>query len=140
MPGESETLLNIRTMRHIKTGTDIARNGGIMTAGKLYRPEKPFAQLEVADDRRITALLHKEKLRAQAFRASTDKARQGLLNARGRLATVINKNRALTAIRKQLQQEESIGRQGGAQSAAAPPLLGGQPRKSSNFRTTDIRY
>jgi hypothetical protein len=100
---QSEALRHIRTMRQVKTNFDL-RNQRVKTTNSLSRTEGEAAHLCSLNDPQIGRILSKERQRSAAMEASVNKSRQRLLRARDRLAATINKNRALTELRYELQQ------------------------------------
>ncbi len=106
----SEALRNIRTMRQIKTSLDLAKNQRVKTTSSLSRTEEEAAHLLSLTDRQVEQTLAKERKRFAAMEITVDKSRQRLLRARDKLATTINKNRALTELRHELQQSRLEGR------------------------------
>ena len=100
----SEALRNFRTMRQVKTSLDLAKNQRVKTTNSLSRTEEEAAYLLSLTDRRAGQILAKETKRFAAMEASVDKSRGRLLKAREKLAATINKNRALTELRYQLQR------------------------------------
>jgi len=101
---ESETLRNIRTMRHIKTSLDVAREWKVRTTNSLSKTKEEIERLGSIEHPRLNQLLTKEKKRFADFDASVKKSKQRILQSRERLAGIINKNHALTRLRHQLQQ------------------------------------
>jgi len=107
---QSEALRNIRTMRQVKTSLDLAKNQRVKTTNSLSRTEGEAAHLLSLTDRQVEQTLAKERKRFAAMEASIDKSRQRLLKAREKLAATINKNRALTELRHELQQSRLEGK------------------------------
>jgi hypothetical protein len=103
----SEALRNVRTMRQVKTSLDIARHQKPRTTSSLFRTGEEAAHLQSLTDGQVGQILSKENKRFAAMAASIDKSRQRLLRAREKLATTINKNRALNQLRHELQQARS---------------------------------
>ncbi|OGO23530.1 MAG: hypothetical protein A2Z28_05360 [Chloroflexi bacterium RBG_16_51_9] len=106
----SEALRNIKTMRQIKTGHDLARSRRVRTTNSLSRTEEEAAHLLSLADRRTGQILAKEAKRFAAMEASIDKSRGRVLKAREKLAMTINRNRALTELRYELQRERWEGK------------------------------
>ena len=106
----SEALRNIRTMRQVKTSLDLAKNQRVKTTNSLSRTEEEAAHLLSLSDPRVGQILEAERKRFAAHEAAVDKSRQRLLRAREKLAATINKNRALTELRHELQQSRLEGR------------------------------
>jgi hypothetical protein len=102
---QSEALRNIRTMRQIKTGHDLARNRRVRTTNSLSRTEAETARLLSLADRQAAQILAKEIKRFAAMEASIDKSRGRVLKAREKLAMTVNRNRALTELRYELQKD-----------------------------------
>jgi len=100
----SETLRNIRTMRQVKTSLDLARSQKPKTTNSLSKTKDEVEYLLSLTDRRAGQILAKERKRFAAQEAAADKSRQRVLRSRERLAMTINKNRALTKLRHELQR------------------------------------
>jgi hypothetical protein len=107
---QSEALRNVRTMRQVKSSLDIARHQKSRTTNSLSRTEEEAAHLLSLSDPQAGQILAKERRRSAAMEASVDKSRQRLLRARDKLAATINKNRALTELRHELQQARFEGK------------------------------
>jgi len=101
---QSEALRNIKTMRQVKTGHDLATGRRVRTTNSLSKPEEETARLLTLNDRRAEQVLAKEAQRFAAMEASFDKSRGRVLQAREKLAATINRNRALTELRNELQR------------------------------------
>lgn len=101
---KSEALRNIRTMRQVKTSVDVARKQRLRTTNSLSKMEGEVKYLESLTDPRLEQVLQKERKRSAAREAAVNKSRQRLLRSRERLAATINKNRALTELRHELQR------------------------------------
>jgi hypothetical protein len=101
---QSEALRNIKTMRQIKTGHDLARSRRTRTTNSLSRTKEEAAHLLSLTDRRVEQILARETKRFAAMDASIEKSRGRVLRAREKLAATINRNRALTELRYELQR------------------------------------
>jgi hypothetical protein len=101
---KSEALRNIRTMSQVKTSLDVARSQRPRTVNSLSKTSGEIEYLESLTDRRLEQVMGKERRRFAAQEASINKSRQRVLIAREKLAMTINKNRALTELRRELQQ------------------------------------
>jgi hypothetical protein len=104
---ESETLRHIRTMRQIKTSLDVAGHQKIKTTNSLYKQPEEIERLASAglNDGQTALVLAGEKARAAKFEASAERSRGKLLKSREKMARLIARNRALTELRHQIQQE-----------------------------------
>jgi hypothetical protein len=100
----SETLRNIRTMRQVKTSLELARNQKPRTTNSLSKTKDEEEYLLSLTDRRVGQILAKERKSFATQEAAIDKSRQRVLRSRERLAMTINKNRALTELRYELQR------------------------------------
>jgi hypothetical protein len=107
---ESEALRNLRTMRQIRTGTDLARDQKLRATNSLSKTKEEVEHLESLSDRGVAQILAKERKRFTAQEATIEKSRQRLLRSRKRLAITINRNRALTELRHELQRTRWEGR------------------------------
>ena len=127
----SETLRNFRTMRQVKSSLDLAKNQRVKTTNSLSRTEEEAAYLLSLTDRRAGQILAKETKRFAAMEASVDKSRGRVLKAREKLAATINKNRALTELRYQLQRARWEKR--GPLKKESPTEGGNLPRMELNY-------
>jgi predicted nucleic acid-binding Zn-ribbon protein len=107
---ESEALRNIRTMRQVKTSSDVMRRQKIKTTNSLTRTQDETERLQSLADRLVGQTLAKESKRFAALEESIGKSRGRLIKAREKLATTINKNRALTELRYELQRAHWEGK------------------------------
>ncbi len=101
---KSEALRTIRTMRQVKSSLDVARNQRPRTTNSLSKTREEIECLESLIDRQLEQILQKERGRFAAQETSIGKSRQRLLRARERLAKTVNKNRALTELKLELQR------------------------------------
>ncbi len=101
---KSEALRNIRTIRQVRTSLDVARSEKPRTTNSLSKTGEEVAHLESVTDRRLPQILEKERRRFNAQETSVNRSRQRLLKAREKLAMTINRNRALTELRHELQR------------------------------------
>jgi ribosome-associated translation inhibitor RaiA len=124
----SEALRNIRTMRQVKTSLDLAKNQRVKTTNSLSRTEEEVAHLQILSDGQIEQILAKERKRSAAVEAAVDKSRRRLTKAREKLAATINRNRALTELRHELQRARWEGRDS-VPLKKAPLNEGGSPRR-----------
>jgi predicted nucleic acid-binding Zn-ribbon protein len=130
---KSEALRNIRTMREVKTSADVARSKKLRTTNSLSKMKEEMEYLESLTDGRLEQVLEKEKRRFAAQEASIKKSRHRLLKAREKLAMTINKNRALTELRRQLQEGRWEGK-----NPVVPKV--GMPALEQNPRQIELRY
>jgi len=101
---KSEALRNIRTMRQVKASLDVVRGQKPRTTNCLSKTGKEIEYLESLTDRCLEQTLEKERRRFVAQETGINKSRQRLLMSREKLAMTLNRNRALTELRHQLQQ------------------------------------
>lgn len=119
---QSEALRNIRTMRQVKSSLDVARSRRARTTNSLSKTKEEVVSLESLTDGRLAQVLRKERARSKAHEAAVNKSRQRLLRARGKLAATINKNRALTELRHNLQRARYEGDESPQQQAEPSAL------------------
>jgi len=129
----SEALRNIRTMRQVKTSLDLAKNQRVKATNSLSKTEDEAAHLLSLTDRRVVQILAKERKRFATLEASIDKSRGRVLKAREKLATTINKNRALNELRRELQQARWEG------NKPAPAKVE-TPTPRPNLHQIELRY
>jgi len=130
---ESEALRKIRTMRQVKTSLDVARKQRLRTTNSLSKTSEEIEHLEPLIDTRTKQTLEKERKSFAAQEAAVDKSRQRVLRAREKLAATINKNRALTELRYELQRARWEGRDPTLPKAE-------QPTPEQNLRRIELRY
>jgi hypothetical protein len=135
----SEALRNIRTMRQVKTSLDLARSQRVKTTGSLSRTKEEAARLLSLNDPQAGQILAKERKRSAAMEASVDKSRQRLLKAREKLAATINKNRALTELRHELQQSRLEGRNPIPEKAHLPAQNPKPPISKKKVQTRKLK-
>ena len=104
---ESEALRNIRTMRQVKSSLEVARNQRVKTTNSLSKTTEESERLASVgiNNSQTAQILAKEKARAAKFEASVERSRQKLLKSRDKMASLINRNQALTRLRHEIQQE-----------------------------------
>ena len=134
---ESETLRNIKTMRHVKSSLDVAMKKNIRTTNGLFKPKQTAEPNDPSADRQIGQILAREKTRLKTYEASVEKSRQRLLQSRKKLAAIIRRNQALTEMKHQLQQSRWQKPETDLPSSPVP--------KKENFdqarlRPIDLRY
>ncbi len=109
---KSEALTKVGTGRQIKTGLDLARSQSqrIRTANSLSQPKETFEYLQHLTDRDVKKELQREKIRFATQDAAVEKVRRRISELRENLARTINRNRALTELRHELQKARWEGR------------------------------
>jgi hypothetical protein len=127
---KSEALRNLRTMRQIRTDLDLARGRRLRTTNSLSKTPEELAHLGSLRDPKTEQILIKERARFARYPASVEKSRARLLNSREKLAMTINKNRALTELRHELQ------RTWWEEDPPPPP----QTSRQGRFHETEFRY
>ena len=130
---KSEALRNVRTMRQVKTTLDLARGQKLRTTNSLSKTRGEVEYLESLTDRQLEQVLEKERRRSAAQEAAISKSRQRVLRAREKLAMTVNKNRALTELRRELQQARWEGK-----DPVAPKVE--MPASEQNLRQIELRY
>ncbi len=130
---KSEALRNIRTMRQVKTGLDVLRSQRPRTANSLSKTSGEIEYLESLTDRRLGQVLGKERMRFAAQEASINKSRQRVLRAREKLAMTVNRNRALTELRHELQRARWEGNNPAALKVEMPSV-------KPNLRQVELKY
>jgi len=136
---ESEALRNIRTMRQVKSSLEVARHQKVKTLNDLFKAAEEIEHLESIgiDPRQLPQILAREKDRTAKFEASAERARQKLLKFREKMASLINRNRALTQLRHEIQQERDQQKE--SPSLAKPSV---KPEKSNyrSLRRIELKY
>lgn len=136
---ESEALRNIRTMRQVKTSLEVAGNQKIKTTGSLSKTTKERDRLgSLGIDSSFTIqILTKEKARAAKFEASVKRSRQKLLKSRDKMANLVNRNRALTTLRHQIQQDRDQKRE---LPSLPKPLVKKEMTKYDRLHGIELKY
>jgi hypothetical protein len=129
----SEALRNIRTMRQVKSSLDIARHQESRTTNSLSRTEEEVAHLLSLASGQVGQILAKETKHFAAMEASMDRSRGRMLKARDKLAATINKNRALTELRHELQQSRLEGRNPTPEKVKVPT-------RKPKLRQVELKY
>jgi len=104
---KSEALTKLRTMRHIKSNAEVFRGQKARTTGALFRAFDNNDAPDLEKDRNFQTMLEREKRRFASRLQSVERARARLLNSRKKLAVIIDKNKALMELRRELQKENS---------------------------------
>ena len=136
---ESEALRNIRTMRQVKTSLEVASKQKIKTTNSLFKTAEEIEHLESIgmDDSQLPQILAREKARTAKFEASVEKSRQKLLKSREKIAGLVNRNRALTQLRHEIQRERDQGKEA---PSASPPAVKPEKIKHGNLRGIELKY
>lgn len=137
---QSEALRNIKTMRQVRTGHDLARSQRVRTTNSLSRTKEETVHLLSLTDRRIEQTLAKETKRFARMEASVEKSRGRVLKAREKLAATVNKNRALTELRCELQRTRWEKRCPVSLKKEPPPGGGDSPGMGENFPKIELKY
>jgi hypothetical protein len=130
---EGEPLRNIGTMRRIRTSLDVVRSQKPRTTSSLSRPEDEMEHLESLTDRRLEQVLAKERAKFAARDAGIEKCRAHLIRSREKLAMIINRNRALTELRRELQRARW------ERKGTSSPMAD-EPATERGLRQIEIRY
>jgi hypothetical protein len=136
---ESEALRNIRTMRQVKSSLEVARKQRVKTTNSLSKRAEESEHLESLGlgSSQTAQILAKEKARAAKFEASVERSRQKLFKSREKLAAVINRNRALTQLRLEIQQDRDQKRE--SPSLSKPVVKQGNSNYGS-LRGVELKY
>jgi hypothetical protein len=130
---KSEALRNIRTMRQVKTSLDVARSQKLRTTNSLSKTKEEIEYLESLTDSQSRYILARERAHFAAFDASVEKSRQRVIKSREKLAATINKNRALTELRHELQRARWEGK-----DSTSPRIE--QCDSAEDLHSLDIEY
>jgi len=107
---ESEALRNLKTMRQIRTSLNLTRGQRAKTTNSLTKTGVEVGHLQSLSDRRVDQILAEERKRFAAQETAIEKSRRRVLRSREKLAVTINRNRALTELRHELQQARWEGK------------------------------
>jgi hypothetical protein len=136
---KSETLRNIRTMRQVKNSLDVAANQKLKTTNSLFKSPEETQHLESTglNSNQTNQILAREKARAAKFEASVDRSQQKLLRSREKIAGLVNRNRALTALRHDIQRQRDQKRVSDQEShiSIKPEIL-----KHEKLRGIELKY
>jgi hypothetical protein len=135
----SEALRNIRTMRQVKSSLELVNNPRVKTTNSLSKTDDEVSHLKALTSGQIGQVLAKERKRFDARAASVDKSRQRLLRARDKLAATINKNRALTELRHELQQVPVKKKSPLPEKALVPAQKPKPPARKSKLRSRKLK-
>ncbi len=130
---KSEALRKIRTMRQVKTSLDVARSQKLRTTNSLSKTREEMEYLESLSDSRLEQVLQKERKRFAALDVSVEKSKERLIKSREKLAATINKNRAFTELRHELQQARWKG-----ENSTVPEAEHDAPEQ--NLHQIELRY
>jgi len=110
---QSEALRNIKTMRQVKSSLEVAGRRRIKTTNSLSKTAEESERLECVglNDGQTTQILAREKMRAAKFEASVERSRQKLLKSREKIASIVNRNRALTNLRHEIQHTRELSKE-----------------------------
>jgi len=136
---ESETLRHIRTLRQVKSSLEVAAKQRIRTTNSLFKTTEEIENLESVglDSLQTAQVLAKEKARAAKLEASMERSRQKLLKSRDKIACLVNRNRALTRLRHQIQQDRDREK---SPSALARPLVKHENSDYGSLREVELKY
>ena len=136
---ESETLRNVRTMRQVKSSLEVARKQRVKTTNSLFKTREESEHLESIgiDILQTRQILAREKARAAKFEASVERSRQKMHKCREKLAAVINRNRALTQLRHEIQQDRDQKKE--SPSLSKPVVKQGNSKYGS-LRGIELKY
>jgi len=136
---KSETLRNLRTMRQIQKSGDIYSAQIVKTTRSWYGlPEKSEVP-ELQESPQFKMLCEKERKRFALREKSVERARGRLLDSRRKLSVIVSRNKALTKLRKKLQDAKD-GKD--ACLKEPPPLACGDEEYSlvKDVNCLEIRY
>jgi hypothetical protein len=129
----------IKLLAHTRNSIDIPGVRDIRTASSLFMTKEERESLELAMDfRALGPEARRERDKFARQDAAVEKFHKNYLKAREKLAARINKNRALMALRQELQKRRRTGQ--------APDLEGCNTKEAKpsinqgNFNEIDLRY
>jgi predicted nucleic acid-binding Zn-ribbon protein len=126
-------------MRQVKSSLDVAVKRRFKTTNSLSKTAEESEHLESVgiDNLQTRQILARERERTVQLEASVERARQKMLKSREKLAGIINRNRALTNLRHEIQQERDQQKE--LPSLAKPSA---KPEKSNyrSLRGIELKY
>jgi hypothetical protein len=135
---ESEALPRTRTMRQIKSSLDVARKQKARTTNSLYSNNRQNQNTDTAEDKGLSRILEKERRRFAAQEKAVNRSRVQLLKYRERLAKNVNRNRALTDLRLELQRTRFDGNN--VTQPKAVETGQGKPKTEQALHRIGLRY
>jgi len=101
---KSEALQNIKTMRSIKTSSEVLRARTVKTTNSLSKAEEEENPVLTMQDSALKQKIAQEKAHLDRFDRSVENSRKNILKSREKLAATIARNKALTEVRHELQR------------------------------------
>jgi hypothetical protein len=134
-----ETLRNIRTMRQVKSSLEVARNQNFKTTSSMSKTAEEIENLNSIGltNNQTAQILVREKARAAKFEASVERSQQKLLNSRKKMAGLVNRNRALTTLRHEIQHARDHNKSSVSASTSA---IKPETPKHGGLRGIEIQY
>jgi len=130
---KSESLVNIKTFRDIRTDLEKRGERKIKTTNSLSKTEEELKTIDsIVDDKALALTLQKERQRFSRQDLAIKRARKKLLATRRKLAKMVNKNREVMELRHQLQKERG--------EREDSPQKTKNASKFSNFKEVEIGY
>jgi len=126
-------------MRQVKTSLEVARGQRMKTTGSLFKTAEENKHLESIgmDTNQTAQILAQENTRAAKFEASVERSRQKLLKSREKLAGLINRNRALTELRHEIQRQRDLKK---LSPSASQPAVKPEKSKHGGLRGIELKY
>jgi hypothetical protein len=129
----------IKLLGHTRNSSDIPRVRDIRTASSMFMTREERESLESAMDfRALGPVLRRERDKFARQDAAVQKFQKNYFRARERLASKINRNRAIMELRHDLQQRRRMGEapnpEGGNTKEAKPPI------SQAGFHEVEVRY
>ena len=137
---QSEALRNIKTMRQVKSSLEVAGLQRMKTTNSLFKTVEESERLESVglDSSQTAQILAKEKMRAAKFEASVERSRQKLLKSREKIAGLVNRNRALTNLRHEIQHSRELPK--GSHVAPTGSITETEDLKRSSLHEIELKY
>jgi len=129
---KSETLAFIRTMRDIRTDLDVRRTRKVKITNSLSKTKEEIESLESIEDKHLAQTLNKERQRFARQDAAVERSQKKLLDARVKLAAMVNKNRRVAELRHELQRARYEGKD--------PNPVGPEGSNRKMFKEIEVRY
>jgi len=126
-------------MRQVKSSLEVARKQKFKTLSSVSKTPEEIEHLANVglDNNQAAQVLAKERARAVKFEASVKRSQQKLLKSREKMAVLVNRNRALTSLRHEIQRERDLKT---AAPATTQPVVKPEKINHGSLRGMELKY